>query len=1025
MALHGRELDLERIEDTLAALQTGRGRALFLTGEPGIGKSTLLAEARTRARGLVLSGAAWESGGAPPYWPWLQILRDAAAQAGERVRELPGADRIASLVEGWGAASTTASPEPAAARFALLDAVVRALLALAADKPLLILLDDLHAADLPTLDLLVMLVRELPRAPIALVAAWREAELAVNTEAGQRLARACRFGDVQALRRLTADEVASWVGKDAQAIFASTEGNPLFVEETLRSRGGAVGVGVANVIADHLALASEPTREVLAVASVLGREIDAALVGVLVKGADDAVATALREATNLGIVEKIERGWRFRHVLLRDHLYEGLTPTKRKELHRAIGDELGPRDAVRAAHHLLAGQSPHAVEAARAAATRASTVYAFEDALALLEAAQRALPTDDDDTAIDVRLELADARHQLGMTELARLDCMKAAELCRARNDAQRFAQAALVYARELMSGARDPTMIGLLDEANTKLALADSAIRARVLARLASALVPGPQGEVDRAQIIAREAVAMARRLGDAETTMFALRYAVLAHSYQITLDEGYKMAVEVVAISDQLHRPLEAIDHRAWLIGANLARGNFEAAQAALTSFEALVAQLPQPHYRWRAPALRAAWATRAGDFVSAERYLAIARDLAREYQLDRGTWAARFGQLAIVAATRDPVRAAAFEDEFRSKIANRLGAGGGNMLAYMSAITGKHDQARAELERTIFFPALIVLQFGAEAMVMVGAREHVARLLPMFEVQNARHPLIHGPQGSVFVEPSSNTLGRMYALLDRPDDAVRKLEEGLALSTAIHAAPAVASASQSLAQVLEKRGKGGDRERAANLAADASRIANLYGIHGIAAVPAAVRVDTPAAAPIREAQQLAIACADGRARVRWNSRTIETSSAKGLEFLAALVSAPGREIHVSDLIGDDDRGDAGEMLDAKARTAYKARAEELQEELEEARARNDLGRAEGLASELESITDELLAATGLGGRARKAGSRVERARVNVQRRIKDAIKRLGAEDESLGRYLDATIRTGTFCSFVPLDT
>ncbi|HSD87290.1 MAG TPA: hypothetical protein VLB44_07235, partial [Kofleriaceae bacterium] len=86
---------------------------------------------------------------------------------------------------------------------------------------------------------------------------------------------------------------------------------------------------------------------------------------------------------------------------------------------------------------------------------------------------------------------------------------------------------------------------------------------------------------------------------------------------------------------------------------------------------------------------------------------------------------------------------------------------------------------------------------------------------------------------------------------------------------------------------------------------------------------------------------------------------------------------------------------------------------------------RGRHDLGRIERLAAELDAITDELVAATGLGGRARKAGSRIDRARVNVQRRIKDAIRRLGGEDESLGRYLDATVRTGTFCSYVPVDS
>jgi hypothetical protein len=158
--------------------------------------------------------------------------------------------------------------------------------------------------------------------------------------------------------------------------------------------------------------------------------------------------------------------------------------------------------------------------------------------------------------------------------------------------------------------------------------------------------------------------------------------------------------------------------------------------------------------------------------------------------------------------------------------------------------------------------------------------------------------------------------------------------------------------------------------------------------------------------------------------RGVIAWRGKQLALPASKGGDYLATLIAAPGRDVHVSDLVGDDDRGDAGDVLDAKARTAYKQRAEELTAELEEARARNDIGRAQHLAAELEAITDELLAATGLGGRSRKTGSRVERARVNVQRRIKDAIRRLAGEDEALGRYLEATVRTGTFCSFVPVD-
>lgn len=112
----------------------------------------------------------------------------------------------------------------------------------------------------------------------------------------------------------------------------------------------------------------------------------------------------------------------------------------------------------------------------------------------------------------------------------------------------------------------------------------------------------------------------------------------------------------------------------------------------------------------------------------------------------------------------------------------------------------------------------------------------------------------------------------------------------------------------------------------------------------------------------------------------------------------------------------------GDAGEMLDGQARAAYKQRVRDLQEELEEAREFNDIGRIEKLEDELEFLTQELAGAVGLGGRNRKAASVSERARVNVTRAIKAVIKKTGEQSESLGLYFATTIKTGNFCSYLP---
>jgi hypothetical protein len=141
--------------------------------------------------------------------------------------------------------------------------------------------------------------------------------------------------------------------------------------------------------------------------------------------------------------------------------------------------------------------------------------------------------------------------------------------------------------------------------------------------------------------------------------------------------------------------------------------------------------------------------------------------------------------------------------------------------------------------------------------------------------------------------------------------------------------------------------------------------------------------------------------------------------------MHYLAELLASPERDFHVHALVGDDaGPSDAGEVLDARARREYKQRLEELREALGEAEARNDAGRAERLRAELDAVVEALAAAVGLGGRARRTGSSVERARVNVQRRVRDAIARIGECEPALGRYLASTVRTGVFCRFAPID-
>jgi non-specific serine/threonine protein kinase len=148
-----------------------------------------------------------------------------------------------------------------------------------------------------------------------------------------------------------------------------------------------------------------------------------------------------------------------------------------------------------------------------------------------------------------------------------------------------------------------------------------------------------------------------------------------------------------------------------------------------------------------------------------------------------------------------------------------------------------------------------------------------------------------------------------------------------------------------------------------------------------------------------------------------------TVRLKDAKGFAYLESLVRRPGEEIHVFELAGiDEPPGDAGPVLDARAKEEYRSRLEDLRGEVEEAQRFRDHVRASRAQQQVDALAEQLAAAVGLGGRDPRGGSQVEKARVNVQRRLKDAVERVSEAHPALGRYLAAAVRTGTYCSYTP---
>jgi pimeloyl-ACP methyl ester carboxylesterase len=179
-------------------------------------------------------------------------------------------------------------------------------------------------------------------------------------------------------------------------------------------------------------------------------------------------------------------------------------------------------------------------------------------------------------------------------------------------------------------------------------------------------------------------------------------------------------------------------------------------------------------------------------------------------------------------------------------------------------------------------------------------------------------------------------------------------------------------------------------------------------------------------PAAAPIARAAPPAnrLSCEGDTWAITFDGRTVRVRDRKGMHYVARMIEEPQREFHALDLAGASDEiaGDAGPLLDAKAKEAYRRRLAELEEDIEEAERMGDLGRADRAKADREALSRELARAFGLGGRERPAGSAAERARASVTRAIRQALQRVAEHHPALGAHLDRAIRTGAYCVYAP---
>ena len=549
----GRERELEELSSGLADARAGRGRLFLLVGEAGIGKTRLADELARRAvagGAQVLWGRRWEGGGAPAYWPWTQVprlrARDAGrGRAGADGRRGPGPDQPDPACAARRGRRRPAGPSALRpVRLAhQLPACGRRRAA-----PVLVL-DDLHAADEASLRLLQFVARELRGAALLVVGTYRDADLRRAPALLTIVADLVREGPRLALRGLSSAEVGHFFLAGAatpprdglvSAIHKATGGNPFFVTEVVRlwladgtarqenPDAGAFQVPeeVREAIRRRLAPLSPNAATLLAVAAVIGREFDAGLLE-HVAGLGASFAEPFAEALASGLIEEVPHGRHaFAHALVRQTLYGDQSPSRRVALHRAVAEALEAEcredpepHLTDLAHHFYhaaaAGVAEQAVLYTTRAAEQAMRQLAYEEASAQYERALHAVqlrhggPADGVGDALaraELLLALGHAQRRSGTQTVWRPTYRRAAAAARSAMGTPRAAEAARLLAGAALgsgsaseTGNVDDALLGLLREALGALGDTEPVLRARLLARQAMALYFSPDSRVAR----------------------------------------------------------------------------------------------------------------------------------------------------------------------------------------------------------------------------------------------------------------------------------------------------------------------------------------------------------------------------------------------------------------------------------------------------------------------------------------------------------------------------------------------
>ncbi|MDP4510753.1 ATP-binding protein [Nonomuraea turcica] len=1080
--LIGRDHPAALLRAEITRLIGSHGGLVLVTGEAGIGKTTLVTSAAREARrqgALVVGGACWDSGSAPGYWPWTQVIR--ALRRGAEPEEWAAAQAAAgaSLAALLGEApmpdgdqarqgqspflTVTPGGDEVPDTFRLYDAVTSALVALAQRRPVVIVIDDLHVADPASLRLLEFAAQQTWFERLLLIGTYRDAEVEpVDHPLRDLLSPLVAKATTITLTGLDEAGVAALMARTAgqepppdlvAEVHLRTGGNPFFVEQTARlwrSGGSATAVapGIRDALLRRLSLLPRPVAELLPAAAVLGREFHrqvlAATVAAPVAHVDRLLELAVVARL---VVTKGGGAFAFAHDLVRETLYDSLADPR--DLHAAVvtaldrapglADSSGlagrilPSDLAR--HAYLAGDHidpGRATGLLLAAARDARGRMAGEEQLGHLRRAYEVSAAADPRTHAIVALELGKELHHTG-----------------AGDEAQRLFEQAAAIADDL-DDAELPARVALT--------LRSHYGRDKALDRLRQAharLVGGPAPDDRLALDLVVRLAQLARQGGDDD----ALAFSLWAHHDIIwgpgTAAERVALTGELVTLARRTSDP--ELEHfaRALRWVAMIEQGD----PRYLDHFHDYAAKgrrTEQPHFVMTAAIDESIIAALAGRFAEAETLLSDVRLDTHHghmvYMLRHHRWAMSWlqGRLEEQEEMLNELRGSSHPCPGLLEALTALQSGDVELALRHLADSEPRDRMSQPLR----------LRLQAELAAATQDSELCATARAALSPHRGQWAV--ALLGWDISGPYDLWLGMVDAAEGRWDAAVDNLTAAYRSADRMQARPWSVLARAHLAETLLTRASPGDVEAAKPLLDGVRRDAaelgmphvlesvrpprqtqpptlpwdgphvagqdNAPGLLGNAWTPLPVRPRNPAQhAPSAEFRR------DGAVwSLVFAGRAAHMPDAKGLRDLHTLLSRPGEDVpavHLLDPEGGElvvaaRRMGGDDVLDEEAKTRYRRRLTQLDEEIDRAVERGDDGRAAEFDRERAALLEELRAAAGLGGRTRRLGDEAERARKTVTARIRDVLRKLDHTHPELAAHLRASISTGSTCRYQPED-